>query len=88
MSGTRETTTINPGVMGNEQPLVSTNEFWHSSDIETNLLTTRKNPREGTQVIRLSGISRGEPDASLFRVPEGFTVQDDRAAVVPLPSTR
>jgi hypothetical protein len=88
VSGTRETTTTNPGVMGNEQPLATTREFWYSPDIQTNLLTTRKDPREGTQIIRLSAVSRGEPDASLFQVPEGFTVQDDRVAGAPLPSTR
>ena len=86
VSGTRETVTINPGTMGNEQALITTREFWYSPEIETNLLTTRKDPREGTQVIRLSEISRSEPDASLFQIPEGFTVQDSRAAVVPIQS--
>jgi len=83
VSGSRETVTINPGAMGNEQALVTTREFWYSPEIQTNLLTTRKDPREGTQVIRLSEISRSEPNASLFQVPEGFTVQDDRAPVLP-----
>jgi hypothetical protein len=80
VTGTRETITINAGTMGNERALVTTREFWYSPEIETNLLTTRKDPREGIQVIRLSAISRSEPDEKMFQVPEGFTVQDDRAA--------
>jgi hypothetical protein len=77
---TRETLTINAGTMGNERPLVTTREFWYSPEIETNILTIRKDPREGTQVVRLSAISRSEPDAKMFQVPEGYTVQDDRSS--------
>jgi len=81
---TRETLTINAGTMGNERALVTTREFWYSPEIETNILTIRKDPREGTQVVRLSAISRSEPDVKMFQVPEGYTVQDDRASVVPI----
>jgi len=74
--GTRETISINPGVVGNSQALVSTREFWYSPDIQVNLLVTRKDPREGTQVIRVVNLSRSEPDPAMFQVPTGFTVQD------------
>jgi hypothetical protein len=76
--GTRETLSINPGVVGNERPLVSTREFWYSSDLETNLSVTRIDPREGKQVVQLSEVSRSEPLASQFQVPSGYTVEDAR----------
>jgi hypothetical protein len=78
--GTRETLTINAGVIGNSDPVVTTREFWYSSDLEINLSVTRKDPREGTQVIQLIDLSRDEPDASLFRVPSDFVIEDQRAA--------
>jgi hypothetical protein len=78
--GTRETLTINAGVIGNNQPVVTTREFWYSSDLEINLSVTRKDPREGTQVLQIVGLSRSDPDASLFQVPAEFTVEDTRAS--------
>jgi hypothetical protein len=80
VQGTRETWTVNAGVLGNERPLVSTREFWYSDELQTNLAVTRIDPREGKQVIRLSGISRAEPDPHLFDVPIGFTVRDLQAS--------
>ena len=80
--GTRETITINAGVLGNERALVSTREFWYSPDLETNLSITRKDPRLGKQVIHLSEISRTEPDSAKFQVPAGFTVEDVRTPSV------
>ena len=78
--GTRETLTINAGVIGNNQPVVTTREFWYSSDLEINLSVTRKDPREGTQVIQLLDLSRSEPDAALFRVPSDFVIEDQRTS--------
>jgi hypothetical protein len=79
VSGTRETTTVNPGILGNDQPLVSTREFWYSDELQTNLAVTRNDPREGKQVIQLSEISQAEPDAHMFQVPLGYSVRDDRS---------
>jgi hypothetical protein len=76
--GTLETTSIAPGTIGNDQPLTISREFWYSPSLQTNLAVTRKDPREGVQDIRLSILSRGEPDAKVFAIPSGFTVQDNR----------
>jgi hypothetical protein len=76
--GTRETISINPGVVGNSQPLVSTREFWYSPDLQVNLSVARKDPREGTQVIHVVDLSRFEPDAAQFQAPAGFAIQDLR----------
>jgi hypothetical protein len=76
--GTRETTTINAGVVGNSQPLVTTKEFWYSADLGINLAVTRKDPREGTQVIHVIDLSRSEPDPTMFQVPAGYVVEDLR----------
>jgi len=80
VNGTKETTTVNPGVLGNDRPLVSTREFWYSTELDTNLAVTRIDPREGTQRIWISDISPSEPDVHLFDIPIGYTVRDDRAS--------
>jgi hypothetical protein len=78
VTGTRETTTIDAGIVGNDRALRSTREFWYSADLQVNLEVTRKDPREGTQVIQIDNLSRSEPDPSRFQVPAGFTVEDTR----------
>jgi hypothetical protein len=76
--GTRETISINPGVVGNSQPLVSTRQFWYSADLQVNLSVTRIDPREGTQVIHVVDLARAEPDPAMFRLPTGFVIEDVR----------
>ena len=66
VTGTRETVTVNPGTVGNETPLVSTREFWYSTELQTNLAVTRKLPVEGLQVIQLSDVNTNEPTAELL----------------------
>jgi hypothetical protein len=83
VTGSKETTTINPGVVGNEQALVSTREFWYSDAIHTNLAVTRIDPREGKQVIRLIDLNLAEPDPHTFDVPEGYVVLDQRVSARP-----
>jgi hypothetical protein len=73
--GSRETISLNPGVVGNSQPLISTREFWYSPELQVNLAITRKDPREGTQVIRVGDLSRNDPDPTLFQIPPGFKLE-------------
>jgi hypothetical protein len=76
--GTRETVTISAGAVGNSQPLVTTKEFWYSPELQVNLAVTRKDPRDGTQMIQVVDLSRSEPDAATFQVPSGYAVEDIR----------
>lgn len=78
--GSRESLTINAGAVGNSQPLVTTKEYWYSPDLEINLLTTRKDPREGLQTIHVIDLARTEPAPPLFQIPANFVVEDDRRA--------
>lgn len=78
VTGTRETTTINAGVLGNDRPLITTREFWYSPDLQVNLSVTRKDPREGTQLIQLDNLSRSEPPPERFQIPSGYTIENAR----------
>lgn len=76
--GTRQTTTINTGVMGNDRPIKIVWEFWHSRQLGFNLLSVRSDPRIGTQTFTITELNTAEPDPQLFAVPEGFKVVDQR----------
>jgi membrane-associated protease RseP (regulator of RpoE activity) len=72
--GARITTTIPSGQLGNERPIEMVNEAWYSSELQTTVLTKRSDPRTGETVFRLTGISRTEPDHSLFEVPADYSI--------------
>jgi len=76
--GYRETVTINPGVMGNDAPMVSTREFWWSPRLAINLLSIVETPDAGKQVFTVRELSTSEPDPAFFNVPEGYSVVDRR----------
>ncbi|HEY6249761.1 MAG TPA: hypothetical protein VI685_07350 [Candidatus Angelobacter sp.] len=70
--GTRDTRTIPSGAIGNEKPIVITSEIWTSPDLQTVVLSKRNDPRFGETVYKLSGITRSEPDPSLFQPPSNL----------------
>ena len=76
--GRRETTAIDVGVMGNDQPLKSMNETWHSQELAINLLSIRTGPMIGKQTFSIIDLSAVEPDPDLFKVPEGYQIRDLR----------
>ncbi len=75
---TRITRTINPGVIGNDRPIVTTREFWFAPSLGVNLVSKVSDPRFGTQTFTVTDLKLGEPDPALFNLPEGFKVQDQR----------
>lgn len=77
--GTRETTTIETGAIGNNSPIRIQREFWYSPQLGINLISRLQDPRVGTQNFELSGIVLGDPDPSLFQVPADWKVIDLRS---------
>jgi hypothetical protein len=75
-NGRRVTRTIPAGQLGNAQPIVSTSETWYSPALQIVVKSVRNDPRFGRSTYVLSGIVAKEPEASLFQVPGGYTVQD------------
>jgi len=74
--GTRVTQTIPAGQEGNDQPFTVTTEQWRSTDLGINLITITDDPRNGTTTTEVTDFGRGEPDPSLFQIPEGYTIRD------------
>jgi hypothetical protein len=82
--GTRTTYVIPAGKIGNERPLSVVSERWFSPELEVVLETREADPRMGETLFRTTSIVRGEPEAGLFRVPEGYVV-DDALPPPPMP---
>ncbi|HJQ34283.1 MAG TPA: hypothetical protein VJ866_19040, partial [Pyrinomonadaceae bacterium] len=72
--GTRTTITIPAGRVGNDRALEIVSERWYSPELQVVVLSSHKDPFVGDTVYRLTGISRGEPDATRFRVPADYTI--------------
>jgi YD repeat-containing protein len=74
-AGTRTTTTIPAGAIGNAQEIRVVSEQWFSDELQVLVLTKHSDPRSGDTTYRLRNILRAEPDPSLFTVPADYTVQ-------------
>jgi hypothetical protein len=74
VTGTRETTTINAGVIGNDRPILITKEIWYSELLGLNIMVKRVDPRHGTQIFTVDDLNLADPDPKYFSLPAGFTV--------------
>jgi hypothetical protein len=72
--GTRSTTTIPAGQIGNLNPIQLVTERWFSKELQMAVLLTRRDPRSGDTVYRLTNIVRAEPPPDLFTVPADYRV--------------
>ena len=74
--GTRITTTIPAGDIGNELPIEMVFETWYSPELQTVIMSKHSDPRSGESTYRLTNINRIEPPHSLFELPPDYTVQE------------
>jgi hypothetical protein len=74
--GTRMTTTIPAGQIGNLNPINVVTERWSSKELQMTVLITRRDPRSGDTVYRLTNIVRAEPPPDLFAVPADYRIVD------------
>ncbi len=77
-TGTRITTTIPAGQMGNEQPILITSERWYSPELKATVMTKHSDPWAGELKTQLTNVNTAEPDASLFQVPADYKVLNDK----------
>jgi hypothetical protein len=72
--GTRRTFMVSAAASGTGEPVEVVDENWYSEDLHINLLIRHSDPRSGVQTVGLSAIKREEPPASIFEVPQGYTI--------------
>lgn len=73
VTGTKTTTTIPAGAIGNDKDLLITRETWYSAELKLVIESTQTDPRFGETTYSLTNIQRSEPDPSMFQVPAGYT---------------
>jgi hypothetical protein len=78
-SGERVTRTIAAGEIGNEKPIEVVTERWFSTDLQLPVLVVHTDPMMGTATTKVTSVTRGEPDASLFQVPSDYKVVSGRS---------
>ena len=57
------------GSQGNDRPIVVTNEFWSAEDLRVLILSKHNDPRNGESTMKLTNISRTEPDPAHLLLP-------------------
>jgi hypothetical protein len=82
-TGSRDVTTWNKGVFGNDRPVVASREFWHSAKIGINLISHVTGPNVGNQNFTVTDVNLAEPDPALFLLPPGSVVDDRRGPSQP-----
>ncbi|MFZ1136772.1 MAG: hypothetical protein WAN69_17610 [Candidatus Korobacteraceae bacterium] len=73
--GVRVTRTIAAGSIGNDKPIDVVTERWYSPDLQIAIMTIHSDPMMGTVTTKLTNVTRGDPDSSLFQVPSDYTVE-------------
>lgn len=78
--GSRISSIIPVGAMGNDRPFAITTEFWVSPELKMPVYTKTSDPRLGEMLIVLKDIRRAEPDPALFQIPKDYKVIDETGA--------
>jgi hypothetical protein len=73
--GTRTTSTIAAGEIGNDRPINIVDERWYSPDLKMTVMTKHSDPRTGETNFTLKNINRSSPPPTLFEVPSDYTVK-------------
>ena len=80
-TGIRTTRTTQPGEIGNDLPIQNVQEQWVSRNVGVLLLSTSDSPMSGHQIIEVTELILGEPNASLFSPPADYKVLDTQPVV-------
>jgi len=82
--GRRITRTIPAGKIGNDQPLVTTNEIWNAPSLMgLTLKSISDDPRNGKVTREVVHLDLGEPDQAIFQPPSDYKVQVQEMHQVP-----
>ena len=70
--GVRQIQTIPAASSGTGNEIVLTDEYWYSDELHINVVVKHNDPRTGSVTMTLGQVTRGEPDPSLFQIPEDY----------------
>lgn len=75
--GTRFTSVIPAGRVGNDSPITTTREIWRAPGFPYPLREISDDPRSGKRTRETVNLTIGEPDLSMFQPPEGYQVVNE-----------
>jgi hypothetical protein len=75
--GYRSTFTTPVGEIGNDRPLVRTNESWTAPGFDFPLRQVDTDPQSGTRTTEVVSLDLSEPDRATFQPPDGYEVVVD-----------
>ncbi|MBC3905972.1 hypothetical protein [Undibacterium umbellatum] len=67
---------IPAGEVGNKNPITVISENWYSPELQMTVYAKQTDPRTGEWNYKLNNLKRTEPAATLFAVPEAYTVKE------------
>ncbi len=73
--GVRQTQTIPADASGTGKDVVITDEYWYSEELRINVVIKHNDPRMGSVTMTVTQISRAEPAAALFEIPNDYKLQ-------------
>jgi hypothetical protein len=79
--------TIPAGQIGNDQPMVTTTESWHSASLGFEVRQVSESPQSGKSTMELVSIDQSEPPITTFQPPEGYEVTTEELHQVQCPET-
>jgi hypothetical protein len=77
-TGSRDTSTIEAGAIGNDRPITITSERWVSPELQIEVKSVHSDPRMGQTTHTVTNIDRTEPDAALFQVPSDYKMDEPK----------
>lgn len=81
--GHRTTVTTPVGEIGNDRPLIQTNEVWTAPGFSVPLRQVNVDPRSGTETREVVSLDLSEPPLATFQPPEGYEVVNEELHQVP-----
>jgi hypothetical protein len=72
----RQSVKLAPNSPGKNSDYATVTDYWFSQELQVFVLVKRSGPGKSQHTVKLSNISRGEPDLSLFTVPPGYQVAE------------
>ncbi len=77
LQGLRKSRTLGADVSGTGKQIVIVDEYWYSTELSLDMIIRHEDPRTGEQMVAVTEVKRGEPDASLFQIPSKYKVVDE-----------
>jgi len=74
--GTKTTSVIPAGKIGNDRPIEIVGERWYSDELQAVVRSETRDPMSGNVVYKLTNVIRAEPDPSLFEIPTEVVVEE------------